>query len=1226
MIRALNSSKPSKHPNFTFVMKKSSMAILALLTTSGASFGQAAANLTNPVSQPVASGTHQFMQRGRPANFTMCTFEICRRDESGRLRVQPVAAGSPAAVVAQASIPNQENFIVFYPAGKEGVPSARRILRNRYLIELKEGADLEAIKQRCDIQHIEMLAPGSRFAVCEEASAGKVLTQVNAVLADPDIQSAEPLLARKREVRAVPADPFYSSDGGLDGSYQWYLKNTGANGGLVDVDINLEPALDFATGAGVNVAIVDDGVAIDHIDLAPNASGPHLNLLDGVGTNPATFDIFSNHGTAVAGLVAAIGNNVGMTGAAPNATLSGIRLLGDFFDDADEARALGFSPAIIDVSNNSWGPSDTTLDFEAPGTAAAAALEAGALTGRAGNGIIYVWAGGNGGGIGDNSNYDGYANSIYTIAVGAVSDVGARSGYSERGANLIVSAPSSGGPQDVLSTEFGVELDEDDNPFRTSLYTTEFGDTSAAAPLVSGVVALMLQVNPALTWRDVQDILIRTAVKIEPINGGWKDNAAGLHFNHNYGAGMVDAGAAVAAAAARLGAAPIGGVAPTLPRLAAAATPQEKFIFFRRTSTDPAFPTGIVPEGAGSSYQVAFDFSDQPNLKLEHVQLNLTALTQSRSDLEVVLISPSGTQSFLQEVDLDHDEQGISDWTFSTVRNWGENSAGLWLLRVVDRVTGDAVFLNDAKVILHGVEDPTGVVVPAPILVSSQLVTVNQGQQFSYLIETVSAESVSVGDLPAGLTYNAASSTISGAAANAGIYQLPVLMTAAGGNTSVSTVTLLVRPVAVALGSALGLPDYAVVSEGDVPWGFEYTDTNDIGVPVDQRLGARSGAGLRNNQSSIFGFNGIPRGVLVFDWKTSSQEGADRLWFNLTGNVPQSWEGFISGERSWGTMAVTLPASSNNVRWIYSKDGPTVDDAGNLTGFDTAGEDRGLVDNVRFIEMDKFISDVENAGVIQGIDFELDSRAIWRPVAFPPINPNAPPNALLSSSVGNGQTVSMSAWVEGPGTLTVKARNFAEVTDVFEVLVDGVVVGSRDGGGAGNSPIIPLDFTRELSEGPRRIQVRLRKDFRGSNGRSILNQVYDGVLLTEFKFVPIGSFNTFASNFGSEVLLPHDDADGDGYTNHEEYAFGGNAMVSDIPVNIPKLVERNGAKFIEYGIDTRNADLIYVPQQSSDMNTWVNAQLSTLDRVVDEIEYYRIPVLNLPGRDHLFYRVFANPK
>lgn len=1210
-------------------MKKSSMTILALIAASGTSFSQTAANMmATPVApRPQPSGTHQFLQRGETANFTMCTFEMCRRGADGRLKVLPVAAGSPAAVVAQASVPDEENYIVFYPAGKEGIPEARRVLRNRYLVKLKEGANMAAVQARCGMKAIKPLFPGSQYAVCEEESAGRVLSQIKAVIGDPDIESVEPLLARKRSVRAIPTDPFYPVDGGINGNYQWYLNNVGANGGVIDVDINLEPALDFATGNGVNVAVVDDGVAIDHEDLAANATGPHLNLQAGVGTNPTTFDPTLNHGTGVAGLLAAAwNNNLGISGAAPEATLSAIRLLGDFFDDADEAAALSFNTGIIDVSNNSWGPTDITLDFEAPGTAALAALENGVMQGRpsptpgGGNlGVVYVWSAGNGGDINDNSNYDGYANSIYTIAVGAVTDAGRRSGFSERGANLVVSAPSDGGAQALLTTEFGVELDEDDNPFRTSLYTTTFGGTSAAAPLVSGVVALMLEANPNLSWRDVQDILIRTAVMNDPINGGWIENAAGLHFNHDFGAGLVDAAAAREEAAAR-------GVDPDRPLLGPAATPQESFILFRRDSTDPAVPNGLVPDstaGAPGTYQVAFDFSDQTNLKLEHVEVNLTAITQNRSDLEIVLISPSGTQSILQETDLEHNEQGVPGWTFSTVRNWGEDSAGVWLLRVVDRITGNAAILNDATVTLHGVEDPTGSVDPMPLLVSSQLVTADQGQNFEYLVETVGATRVTIGDLPDGVTFDPITGLISGAATDAGVYQLQLLLHDADGGTTTATVTLVVRPVAVALGAALGLPDFPVVTAGTVPWDFEFTDTNDGDVPADQRIAATSGPGLGNEEESIFGFNGLPQGVLMFDWRTSSEEGADRLWFNFNGDVPQYWRAFISGERGWGTIAVQLPEPANNVRWIYSKN------AASGTGIDTAGEDRGLVDNVRLVDLDKYREDVISAANLEGFEPEFDSRALWMPIEFDgqatPPDTGGVGTALRNSTIGNGQTVSMSAWLEGPGTLTFISRNFAEAGDVFEVLLGGVVRETQVGAGS-TGPVATLNGSIDIPEGRQRMQMRFRKDFRGSDARTLRGQFFDGVLLDEVKFVPVASFNTFASSFGPDVLLPHDDLDGDGYTNHEEYAFGGDVLVSDIPKYIPKLINKNGATYIEYAIDTRNADLNYIPQQSSDMENWIDAQLVSLDRVEGEIEYYQIPVLSLPGREHIFYRVLADPK
>lgn len=76
-------------------------------------------------------------------------------------------------------------------------------------------------------------------------------------------------------------------------------------------------------------------------------------------------------------------------------------------------------------------------------------------------------------------------------------------------------------------------------------YTSTFNGTSSAAPLVSGVVALMLQANPKLGWRDVQEVLIRSAAMTQPENPGWFTNSAKIRFNHEFGAGRVDAAAAV---------------------------------------------------------------------------------------------------------------------------------------------------------------------------------------------------------------------------------------------------------------------------------------------------------------------------------------------------------------------------------------------------------------------------------------------------------------------------------------------------------------------------------------------------------------------------------------------------------------------------------------------------------------------------------------------------------
>ena len=134
--------------------------------------------------------------------------------------------------------------------------------------------------------------------------------------------------------------------------------------------------------------------------------------------------------------------------------------------------------------------------------------------------MIYMWAAGNGHDKGDRSTYDGWNNSPYTVSIGAVDDRGLMTWYSEHGPNLIVSASSNGANRQAITTTSNAG------------YTDNFGGTSSATPLASGAVALMLQANPNLGWRDVQEILIRTARKNAPTDREWLVNGAGFNFNH----------------------------------------------------------------------------------------------------------------------------------------------------------------------------------------------------------------------------------------------------------------------------------------------------------------------------------------------------------------------------------------------------------------------------------------------------------------------------------------------------------------------------------------------------------------------------------------------------------------------------------------------------------------------------------------------------------------------
>jgi len=324
------------------------------------------------------------------------------------------------------------------------------------------------------------------------------------------------------------------------------------------------------------------------------------------------------------------------------------------------------------------------------GTLTAKALKDSVKFGRQGRGNIYVWSAGNGRPEGDDANYDGYANAMETIAVGGVSDLGRRTTESELGANLVVVAPSSSlRRQGLITTDRQGRLGYNRNGSNDGFvlprknvddrdFTNDFGGTSGAAPLVSGVVALMLEANADLGWREVQDILIRTARRVDPRDSDWRRNGAGWWFNHKYGAGLVDATAAVQAAEQmqRLGG------RHTVRRL------QSRL--YRR-----------IPDNDARGLTVSFDLSGEDNLQVEHVQFKVSVRHGFRGDLRYELVSPSGMKSVVAARPRDA-RRDLLDWTFMTLRHWGESSAGTWKLVIRDVDAQIEGTLESAELAVHG--------------------------------------------------------------------------------------------------------------------------------------------------------------------------------------------------------------------------------------------------------------------------------------------------------------------------------------------------------------------------------------------------------------------------------------------------------------------------------------------------------------------------------------------
>jgi len=586
-------------------------------------------------------------------------------------------------------MPGVEVFPVLYVQGVRDVRS-RRIATHELLLEVKDQTPAEAAR-------IAMQKTGAKSWKSTRAK-GVILVTFDspwsalegAVGLRAAGYSADPILKRQQQPRAIlPNDPFFGQ--------QWHLRNTGQGNGTPGADANVLEAWDTTKGNGVTLAIIDDCLEVAHPDLDANtpsiASGQHHNFNNGPSNDPSPDNSNGDaHGTSVGGVAAARqNNNLGVSGAAPETKLLGLRLIAGPSSDADEAAAFLWQPGItVHATNNSWGPYDGSGVY-GPGVLARQALVDAAEQGRGGLGTITIFAAGNGKGVDDNSNYDGYANARHVIAVGAVDNTGKSSYYSEPGANILVCAPSNGGSLGIFTTDVTGSGGYNPGAGQPSNkdYTNSFGGTSSASPLTAGVVSLVLSANPLLGWRDVHEIMATTARKNHASSSDWIENEAGFKFHHNYGGGMVDASAAVRRAM-------------TWNNL-----PSEEEV--TRTATITGGSESI-PEVTNSMLTKNFDFSTSNNIRVEHVEVTLDIRHNRRSDLDIRIVSPGGTTSRLAEkhvatyYDFDHDYTGLNGgWTFTSTHHWGENSQGTWQVQIFDKRTGTTGTLRAAKVGLFGI-------------------------------------------------------------------------------------------------------------------------------------------------------------------------------------------------------------------------------------------------------------------------------------------------------------------------------------------------------------------------------------------------------------------------------------------------------------------------------------------------------------------------------------------
>ncbi|WP_417909558.1 S8 family peptidase [Candidatus Electronema sp. PJ] len=347
-------------------------------------------------------------------------------------------------------------------------------------------------------------------------------------------------------------------------SQQWHLKKTTIDGMLIDAHANVEMAHATTQGEGTIIAIIDDGVDIDHPEFS--GTGKVIAPRDvSLGTNdPRPKDdgpYPDDHGTACAGVACGNGTH-GASGVAPKARLIPIRLPSSL-GSQQEAEAFEWAADNgADVISCSWGPSDGKWwDLNDPlhtrlvrlPASTKCAIDYAVEKGRGGKGCVVLFAAGNGN---ESVEYDGYASYSKVIAIAACNDRNTCSVYSDFGKAIWCAFPSS----DFAHSPFNHPV-----PFTPGIWTTDrigrhgyndgnldagdadgnytnsFGGTSSSCPGAAGIAALVLSVNPDMKWHEVKELLKRACDKIDPQGGSYDGSGHSLKYGH----GRLNAAAAV---------------------------------------------------------------------------------------------------------------------------------------------------------------------------------------------------------------------------------------------------------------------------------------------------------------------------------------------------------------------------------------------------------------------------------------------------------------------------------------------------------------------------------------------------------------------------------------------------------------------------------------------------------------------------------------------------------
>lgn len=546
------------------------------------------------------------------------------------------------------------------------------------------------------------------FLVSKQATENPIKI-ANRLTGFSEILAAEANILVQEELHYKPREPLYPQ--------QWYLNHNGGNLLAPDAHINIEEAWDVTRGArSVVVAIVDDSFDLDHPDF------------QGIGKIVAPRDLKENdflplpneketsHGTACAGIVLAEENGIGITGVAPGCTLMPIRTTGYLDDESIEEIfewAINKGASVISCS---WGASAVYFPLS---LRQRAVITRAATEGRNGKGCVILFAAGNANRPIEGTIYEqgwiknilrgntkwlnGFALHPDVITVSAATSMNKKAAYSNWGRNISVCAPSNNALPGMWFQETGFIYTQPSikqpvygrgmlttdqlGPagYDTGNFTSNFGGTSSATPVVAGVAALILSVNPNLTAKQVRHILEETADKIvdpEP------DPQLGLRlgtYDENghsqwFGYGKVNAAKAVRAARENS----VASIAAT------------------KQVGGKNYANLVIPDGERRGIKSAISISDSS--PVENVQVSIDLTHEYLGDLEIYLIAPNNQRVLLQNRTLGRQSHLNKTYTVRShpaLKQFLSLSAqGRWQLLIIDTAIQDVGILNSWELTL----------------------------------------------------------------------------------------------------------------------------------------------------------------------------------------------------------------------------------------------------------------------------------------------------------------------------------------------------------------------------------------------------------------------------------------------------------------------------------------------------------------------------------------------